>query len=146
MLTLPYNPTKADILALLGDVYRKINKAKHEYYNKPWVTKERWDSDPHTVVSFGKDKIPALKAAGFIDGKTERGYGWCYYNAYVKKMREDLSLIEVLLKQAYSTLEYHHLQPKYCRFSDFELSRLTIIDGGWGDAQLIELLGGAIDG
>ena len=135
---LPVNARKGDIVSMLVKARTELLDLTKDL---PWVTKESWDSNSNSRISFHKDKVPALKAAGFLDDREDYAYGYHLSNERADKYRA----IARLLGDARGIIECCTVRPVR-HYSEYEKSHLTVIKGGYTDERLIELLGGVANG
>jgi len=129
-MNLPTNARLGDIITILEKTRRDIKMSYSRAYDHPWVTEESWNRDPHGAIFFKKDKIPALKAAGLMKKPEDYNYGYHFPNEYLAKLRKGFKEIEDLLDEICSYLDGFTLRPKVRYYSDVELRRFTIIEGG----------------
>jgi len=129
-LQLPTNATNGDIISRLQKARRDISASYKKAYDRPWVTRKSWERSPGSRVAFHKDKIPALKAAGLMKKPEDYNYGYLFPNEYLAKLSEDFRAIEKLLDEICEYLDDYTLRPKHRIYTEVELSRFEVIEGG----------------
>lgn len=135
-LQLPTNARKGDVMAIL-------NKARIDLFDLTkdlsWVTAHDWDLSPNSRISFRKDKIPALKVAGLMKDPRDFGYGYHLSN----ERAAEYKAISRLLGEVLDYLDGYTLRPKQRIYTDTELSRFTVIEGGGQPSAICQfMLGG----
>jgi len=143
-LQLPPKASKNDIITLLISVRQAIDNARKLRYDMPWVTPESWERDPSSRVSFPKSKIPELKSAGVIKDPRDICYGYLFPNEYIAQMHTEFINIKALLDKICEYLESHTLRPKERIYTEFELSKFTIIEGGGQLSWIASMLEGGV--
>ncbi|MCL2216674.1 MAG: hypothetical protein FWB91_06590 [Defluviitaleaceae bacterium] len=128
-LQLPESPRKGDIMAMLANAKREIAKARSSEFSD-FVTAESWTASPTAVVAYRKDKIPMLEAAGVMKDPKDFKYGWFRSNESDAILNKELRAMESLLDEIRDFINGCTLRPKRGRYTELELSRFTVIEGG----------------
>jgi hypothetical protein len=135
-----------DISNSLMGVQRDLRSIRKSHLNNMFVTKESWEASPTARIAYHKSKIPELKAAGMMKDTKDFEYGWHFPNEYYAKMGKQMTAADRLIDGIIDFLNDCYIKPHRFRFSELELSRFEVIEGGGVcNSGLVQILrGGAL--
>jgi len=124
---------KGNIMDMLQDIRRDLNKAKTKHYDLTPVK-----DSPTNGIFYSHEKRDWLKEIGALNKPHQFGYFRSNERNY--EVTRDLNAADKLLVEIIHYLRDCHVRPKAYRFTELELSRFEVIEGGKREPWFVTLL------